>query len=84
MSIPIRGQYEQVCNGAALQNIGIPVLKKIEEDFQKQFYNWLLKPNEIQMDYSTTIPNILEHLFNIFESSEYCYETEPIVVKSNA
>jgi uncharacterized protein (TIGR00661 family) len=83
MSIPIRGQYEQICNGAALQKIGITVLKKIEGDFHQTFYDWLLKPNEIQIDYSTTIPNILERLFNIFESGGYCYETEPIVVNSN-
>mgnify|MGYP001551546601 CR=1 FL=1 len=73
MSIPIRGQYEQVCNAAALQNIGITVLKKIEEDFQQTFYDWLSKPNEIQIDYSNTIPNILERLFNIYETREFVF-----------
>ncbi len=78
MSIPIRGQYEQLCNAAALQNIGITVLKKIEEDFKKQFYDWLLKPSEIQIDYSNTIPLILKRLFNIYETKEFAFQETTI------
>jgi uncharacterized protein (TIGR00661 family) len=66
ISVPIRGQYEQVCNAAALENLGITCLQKIDENFSSLFYNWLAgKP--VCMDYSKTIPEALEYLFSLHE-----------------
>ena len=55
MVIPIRGQYEQLCNAAALQRLGIPVLKKIDEDFGRHFDDWINKSAvpAIAYEYST-------------------------------
>ena len=41
ISIPIRGQYEQVCNAAALERLGITCLKTIDENFPSIFYKWI-------------------------------------------
>lgn len=41
ISIPIRGQYEQQCNGAALKRLGVPVLDKLGDDFNDHFNNWM-------------------------------------------
>ena len=35
--IPIRGQYEQFCNAAALERMGVPVLKGLDGDFATVF-----------------------------------------------
>lgn len=64
MCIPIRGQYEQQCNIAALEQIGITCLKKIDETFPATFYKWIEAKEIIQMDYSKTIPDVLDHLFS--------------------
>lgn len=40
--IPIRGQYEQMCNAAALKKMGIKVLDKIDSGFYKEVDQWLL------------------------------------------
>lgn len=69
ISIPIRGQYEQLCNAAALENIGITTLNKIDESFKSQFYNWILSSDTVQIDYSNTIPEILEQLFTLLEKN---------------
>lgn len=42
MCIPIRGQYEQMCNAAALAQMGIKVLDDADtDDFDKQIANWM-------------------------------------------
>jgi uncharacterized protein (TIGR00661 family) len=66
ISVPIRGQYEQVCNAAALEKLGITCLQKIDENFSSVFYDWLAaKP--VCVDYSKTIPEALEYLFEMNE-----------------
>ncbi|MBS1654859.1 MAG: glycosyl transferase [Bacteroidetes bacterium] len=69
ISIPIRGQYEQICNAAALQQMGITTLKTIDESFTQEFYNWVMCKKTIAADYSQSIPKALEYVFNIYESS---------------
>lgn len=62
LSIPIQGQYEQQCNGAALKLLGIPVLDKLDDDFPDHFQHWIneTKAPSITYDYSTeSIINIL-------------------------
>ncbi len=62
ISVPIRGQYEQVCNAAALEKLGVRCLKNIDEIFSSVFYYWLTaKP--VCMNYSKSIPEALEYLF---------------------
>src|ERR1700761_4444810 len=39
--IPIRGQYEQFCNAAALAKMGVPVLNTLDENFAPAFVNWM-------------------------------------------
>lgn len=64
MAIPIKGQYEQQCNAAALTQMGIPCLSTIEKDFQYHFENWMNTPPPPPIDYSSSISDSLEHVFN--------------------
>lgn len=41
MVVPIRGQYEQQCNGAALAQMGIPIVHQLDAGFIPVFRNWL-------------------------------------------
>ena len=63
MVIPIRGQYEQLCNAAALEEMGVLCLKNTMDDFKNHFYKWILSDTIIQADYSNSIPESLEYLF---------------------
>ena len=67
ISIPIRGQYEQVCNAAALEKLGITCLKTIDENFASIFHQWMQEKNSICIDYNKTIPESLEYLFALHE-----------------
>lgn len=41
MVVPIRGQYEQQCNGAALAQMGMPIVHQLDAGFIPVFRNWL-------------------------------------------
>ena len=73
ITIPIRSQYEQQCNAAALKQLGILRLKSIDVDFKDYLYNWMNESSILKMDYSQTIPQCLEYLF-AKKHSEYIEE----------
>lgn len=41
MVVPMKAQYEQHCNAAALKKLGVPVLKKIKKKSIKKIERWL-------------------------------------------
>ncbi len=55
MVIPIRGQYEQLCNAAAIEDLGGSVVHQISRDFGYRFYHWLNQsaPAHYETRYST-------------------------------
>jgi uncharacterized protein (TIGR00661 family) len=82
--VPIRGQYEQLCNAEALREMGVTCLLKIDESFPGDFYNWIQSPPPARADYNKSIPACLEYIFS--KSEKYkrikqkisCgYQTEP-------
>lgn len=67
LAIPIGGQYEQICNGAALKKLGIKVLDCIDRNFQLEMDSWLNeKPMETSIKWQTT-DQITESLFQLWE-----------------
>lgn len=69
ISIPIRSQYEQQCNAAALKQLGILTLKNIDAEFNGHFIKWMNEGKPLKMDYSKTVPQCLDYLFNNIHSS---------------
>ncbi len=62
--IPIRGQYEQFCNGAALAKMGVPVLPTLDAGFASLFRSWMGQKKKpcLHLDYSTeSIVSYLMH-----------------------
>jgi len=64
LSIPIRGQYEQQCNAAALRKMGITTLEKLDELFPEEFYNWIYCHKALKKDYSQSVPELLNYVFS--------------------
>lgn len=62
--IPIRGQYEQFCNAAALAKMGVPVLNALDAGFEQVFLHLMgqKKRPHHHLDYSTeSIVSYLMH-----------------------
>jgi uncharacterized protein (TIGR00661 family) len=68
ISIPIRGQYEQICNASALEKLGITCLKNIDENFPAVFHKWIEEKNCVQLDYSNSICEALDYLFSTYQT----------------
>lgn len=64
LSIPIRGQYEQQCNAAALKKMDVLTLEKLDELFSAEFYNWVHCKKPVQKDYSRSVEDLLNFVFN--------------------
>ena len=60
MVMPIRGQYEQLCNAAALKKLGVPVLKEIDDDFGDQVRHWAEDPFIPEVSYQQDTDNIVQ------------------------
>jgi uncharacterized protein (TIGR00661 family) len=61
MVIPMKGQYEQQCNAAALQQMSIPVLKNLKKKRVSQIREWLsTAPGQ-----SFHFPDISEHIIQL-------------------
>lgn len=67
ISIPIRAQYEQQCNAAALQQMGVLCLKTIDDSFPDHFEEWMNNKDVLRKDYSESIPESLDYLFSLKE-----------------
>ena len=63
MAIPIRNHYEQLCNAAALEAMGVTCLKNIDHDFAEHFFQWLQNGLTLKMDYSNSIEEVLNFIF---------------------
>jgi len=54
--VPMKSQYEQHCNAAALRKLGVPVLKKVKKKSIKKIAKWIegAKPLNISFPDVTT------------------------------
>ena len=59
LSIPMTNQYEQLCNAAALKEMGVRVLKKIDHQFTSAVKDWLLHAEIPKVYYPNEIGEII-------------------------
>lgn len=59
MVIPMRNQYEQHCNAAALREMGIPVMNKLKKSSVGKITNWVKDGEAIQVNYPDEIEKIV-------------------------
>ncbi len=64
MVIPMKGQYEQQCNAAALMEMGVPVLKKLKRSRIDEIKAWVKDASIIEVDYPDVTRTIIDCIFN--------------------
>ncbi|WP_372919186.1 glycosyltransferase family protein [Salegentibacter sp.] len=62
--VPMDNQYEQHCNAAALQYLGVTVLKNLKKKQYPEIENWLKEDRVISVNYPDITQEIIETLFN--------------------
>jgi predicted glycosyltransferase len=64
MVIPMKGQYEQQCNAAALKDIGVPVIKSLKIKHADKIRTWLQSDKRIEVNYPDITANIINTIFS--------------------
>lgn len=62
MVVPMRGQYEQQCNAAALKEMGVPVLKSLKLKHLDKIRAWVDNDARITVYYPDTTEAIIDQL----------------------
>lgn len=71
MVLPMKNQYEQHLNAAALQELGVPILKNLKPEHDSQMASWLTNEQVVQVDYPDQTQEIVDmildrHLWHSF------------------
>ncbi len=64
MVIPMKSQYEQHCNAAALEIMGIPVLKSLKKKYLPQIEEWLTSKQNINVNYADRTSQIVDSILS--------------------
>jgi uncharacterized protein (TIGR00661 family) len=61
--VPMKGQYEQQCNAAALKEMGVPVIKNLDEKHIEKVISWSHFSTPPKVDYPDNTATIIDQLF---------------------
>jgi uncharacterized protein (TIGR00661 family) len=64
--IPMKNQYEQQCNAAALKAMGVPVVKKLKEKHIEKLQEWVASDFKIEINYPDITARIVNQIFENF------------------
>lgn len=62
MVIPMKGQYEQQCNAAALKQMGVPVIKSLKSKHLGKIKDWLENDRVVEVDYQDQTERIIQQI----------------------
>ena len=63
MVIPMKSQYEQQCNAAALKAMGVPVINKFKLKNLDKIQEWVNSDYKIEISYPDNTEKIINHIF---------------------
>jgi uncharacterized protein (TIGR00661 family) len=63
--IPMKGQYEQQCNAAALKKMGVPVIKSLKKKHISTIQEWIKKDQNIKVNYPNETEKIIDQIIKL-------------------
>ena len=60
MVMPIKGQYEQKCNAAALEQLGVKTLAELPENFHIVFEEWYNTADPVDITFTFSSAEIID------------------------
>jgi hypothetical protein len=73
--IPMKNQYEQQLNAAALKDMGVPVIKSLKPKHDEKILDWLTNGQVIKVNYPDNTQKVLDMLFEQYAETSYFTET---------
>lgn len=68
--IPMKGQYEQQCNAAALKEMSVPVIKSLKQKHADKIKDWIKKDGVVEVNYPDTTKEIIDLLMEQYPVAE--------------
>lgn len=68
--IPMRNQFEQQLNAAALKNMGVPVIKSLKDKYDMVIASWLANDNTVEVNYPDITGDIIDRIVRNHVSSK--------------
>jgi uncharacterized protein (TIGR00661 family) len=65
--VPMKSQYEQQCNAEALNQMGVPIIRKLKSKHYSKIENWINSNELIEVDYKDETEEIITNLLNRFQ-----------------
>lgn len=65
MVVPMKGQHEQHYNAAALQAMGVPVLKKVKRKSTEKIASWIDSPEKVLVKYGDVAESAVKRAFDL-------------------
>ncbi|MCU0420124.1 MAG: glycosyl transferase [Cyclobacteriaceae bacterium] len=65
--VPMKSQYEQHCNAAALKKMGVPVLKKVKKRSLRKIEKWLDEGKRLNIEFAEVAPRAVERLMSKYK-----------------
>ncbi|WP_088339636.1 glycosyltransferase family protein [Robiginitalea sediminis] len=62
--IPMKGQYEQQCNAAALGQMGVPILESLHEKTLPALWDWVDSDKKVSVNYPDVASDIVCQVLN--------------------
>ncbi len=75
MVIPMKGQYEQQCNAAALKKMGIPVIKSLKQKHLLKIKEWIDNSATVSINYPDITEQVIDEILSDFKASQMLKET---------
>ncbi|MTI86999.1 MAG: hypothetical protein FH748_03415 [Balneolaceae bacterium] len=69
LTIPIRNQYEQLCNAAALQDLGATVVYRIGSDFVEKIKKWIAHGKSLSLKETSDQDVLMQRILNAGQGS---------------
>jgi uncharacterized protein (TIGR00661 family) len=73
LALPVRGQYEQQCNAAALQILGVKTISALDNNFATTFTAWLTNNTQKNICYTKNTKTIVDKMMGVAEQLTEMY-----------
>lgn len=68
MVIPMKNQYEQLCNAEAMKELGIPVLSDLNSSMVENIRDWVVHGNAIDISFPDITEDVINQLIEDFKN----------------
>jgi hypothetical protein len=67
MVVPMKSQYEQHCNAAALKKLDVPILKKVKKKSIKKITRWIEEAKPLDISFPDVTAEAVKALMEKYE-----------------